>query len=278
MKGNWKEPHREKTLFKTVYCLECKQIKTCGKLNSEYCCSCAYQMEQERTQEYSDYEKLLANKQKAQKARTRQLKLLWDYGGCRKCGSYAVDAYELYENNQLVCWSCLIKKEGRASGSVSFLGQQKWYKKCWKIELREWLTTNCLPTNVNCAKKWLKDRNHLNNCDCLEREAKELYLLLANSLKRCQKKLKECRCETSEKVRINYLNSTGSGWTYCEKCEARIESAGHHGVVKNRNDPRFWGLEIKEKVLCGNCLEERKNAMKPLKRAEFNRYRKKGKL
>jgi hypothetical protein len=59
----------------------------------------------------------------------------------------------------------------------------------------------------NCAKKWLKDRNHLNNCACLEREAKELYLLFANSLKRHQKKLKECQCETSEKVRVDYPDS-----------------------------------------------------------------------
>jgi len=52
-------------------------------------------------------------------------------------------------------------------------------------------------------------------------------------------KLKGCQCEKSEKVRVDYLDSAGSGWTYCEKCETRIESAGHHGVIKNRNDPKF---------------------------------------
>jgi hypothetical protein len=86
--------------------------------------------------------------------------------------------------------------------------------------------------------------------------------------------LKECKCETSEKVRVDYLDSVGSGWTYCEKCEARIESAGHHGVIKNRNSPNFWGLEVKEKVLCGNCLESKKEDMPSLKKSEFNRYRK----
>jgi hypothetical protein len=73
----------------------------------------------------------------------------------------------------------------------------------------------------------------------LEKEAKELYLLFANSLKTCQEKLKECQCETSKKVRVDYLDSAGSGWTYCEKCEIRIESAGHHGVIKNRHSPSF---------------------------------------
>ena len=50
------------------------------------------------------------------------------------------------------------------------------------------------------------------------------------------------------------------------------------GVIKNRNDPRFWGLNVKEKVLCGNCLESKKENMPPLRRAEFNRYRKVGRL
>jgi hypothetical protein len=45
----------------------------------------------------------------------------------------------------------------------------------------------------------------------LENEAKELYLLFTNSLKKSMKKLKECQCETSEKVRVDYLGSGGSG-------------------------------------------------------------------
>jgi len=57
-----------------------------------------------------------------------------------------------------------------------------------------------------------------------------------------------------------------------------VKSAGHHGVIKNRNDPRFWGLNVKEKVLCGNCLESKKEKMLPLRKVEFNRYRKVGRL
>ena len=96
-----------------------------------------------------------------------------------------------------------------------------------------------LPVNKKCADKWLKDKRHLEKCDCLEKEAKEIYLLLSNSLKESKEKLKECQCEESEKVRVDYLDSKGSGWTYCEKCEIRIESAGHHRVIKNRNSPSF---------------------------------------
>ncbi|KLL01844.1 MAG: hypothetical protein MRERC_7c072 [Mycoplasmataceae bacterium RC_NB112A] len=45
-------------------------------------------------------------------------------------------------------------------------------------------------------------------------------------------------------------------------------------MIKNRNDPRFWGLSVSEKVLCGDCLEKEKDKMPPVRKAEFNRYRK----
>lgn len=133
-----------------------------------------------------------------------------------------------------------------------------------------------LPVNKTCVDKWLKDKEHLRNCDCLEVEAQESYLLFSNSLRELREKLKDCRCEESEKVRVDYLDSAGSGWIYCEKCEATIESAGHHGVIKNRNDPRFWGLSIEEKVLCGGCLGKLVEMMPANKKYSFNKYGKRG--
>jgi len=35
--------------------------------------------------------------------------------------------------------------------------------------------------------------------------------LFANSLKESKEKLKECECEISKKVRVDYLDSAGSG-------------------------------------------------------------------
>ena len=89
-----------------------------------------------------------------------------------------------------------------------------------------------------------------------------------------------CQCLGTEKPRLKYVSSGGSGWIKCEReeCGKIISGAGHHGVIKNRNNPGFWGLNVKERVLCGECLEERKADMKPLRKAEFNRYRKVGRL
>jgi len=172
-----------------------------------------------------------------------------------------------------------MKKEGSASSSISFLEQQKWYKRHWKIDLGEWLEKDKqsfvgdqnfpqLPVNKKCANKWLKDKAHLKNCDCLEQEAREIYLLFANSLKESKEKLKKCQCKKSEKVRVG-----SDYYAWCERCETSIPAASKKRAIKNRNDPRFWGLEVKERILCGNCLERKKEKMPSLRKAEFNRYR-----
>ena len=279
MKGKLEEFDKEKGLFKSIYCGDCKQRKVCGKLDQSFCFLCQYQIELEKAKRYSNYQQVFRRKEQEQKERFWQLQLLKNYQGCKQCRSLITDAYSLYEENRLVCQPCRLAKEGGASGAISFSEQSKWYKKHWGINLTEWLENfPQLPVNAECAKKWLKDKEHLKNCQCLEVEVQEIYLLFVNSLKRYQKKLKECQCETSTKVRVDYLDSAGSGWTYCEKCEARIESAGHHGVIKNRNSPSFWGLNIKERILCGNCLANLAKKMPSIRRAEFSRYRKVGRL
>jgi hypothetical protein len=125
MIGKLKEFDKEKRLFKSVYCLDCKQVKVCGKISLEYCCSCTYQIEQARAKEYNNYEKVSESKKREQQARFQQLQLLRNYPGCPKCGSKEVDAYELYENNRLICQSCLMRKESCVSGAISFSEQQK---------------------------------------------------------------------------------------------------------------------------------------------------------
>ena|ERR1700753_639400 len=125
MKGNLKEFDKEKNLFKSVYCGGCKQVKVCGKLDQSFCCPCQYQIEQERAEEYSDYQQVFQRKERERKARVQQLKLLWKYSGCKQCGSLAVDACFLYDENKLICQPCRMRKEGGTSGAISFLEQSK---------------------------------------------------------------------------------------------------------------------------------------------------------
>ena len=86
-----------------------------------------------------------------------------------------------------------------------------------------------------------------------------------------------CQCLESEKPRVIYLNLDGSGWSWCERCEKIIDSAGHHRVVKNRNDPRFWGIESELKVLCLGCIgKEFYKEMEEWQRKKYREYVRRG--
>ena len=129
----------------------------------------------------------------------------------------------------------------------------------------------CLPVNAECARKWLKDKEHLRDCRCLEAEAKELAELFIGSLKEMEEKLKDCKCEKSEKFRVS-----SDYYAWCERCEVSIFAASKKRVIKNRNDPRFWGLEIKERVLCGDCLADLVEQMPVSKKYTFRKYVRRG--
>jgi len=63
--------------------------------------------------------------------------------------------------------------------------------------------------------------------------------------------------------------------SWCFECFAFIREALRHGVIKNRHDARFWGLNEK-KALCGDCLGKRLGEMSPHKRYLWEKYRKRG--
>ena len=71
------------------------------------------------------YEKVLADRQKELESRIQQLKLLQKYSGCPQCRSKSIDAYELYENNKLVCQPCLVRKTGSSTSPISFCKQSR---------------------------------------------------------------------------------------------------------------------------------------------------------
>jgi hypothetical protein len=92
----------------------------------------------------------------------------------------------------------------------------------------------CLPVDAECAREWLKDKEHLKNCQCLEIKVRETVEDYANSLKEYQEKLKECKCVKSEKFRVD-----SDDYAWCKICEGTIYVASKKRVIKNRNDPRF---------------------------------------
>ena len=65
----------------------------------------------------------------------------------------------------------------------------------------------------------------------------------------------------TDKLKANYTSTLAQ----CSICTKLLDVLSNKGVIKNRNDTRFWGLPDK-KILCGNCLGKRKPEMPARKR------------
>jgi hypothetical protein len=138
---------------------------------------------------------------------------------------------------------------------------------------------------VSCQQRkscGLLEREKKYCCACYQELLEELEkdgLLISSAqqvLNDYRRDIISCQCLKTEKPRVKYISSDGSGWISCEgaKCERIISSAGHHRTIRNRNDPKFWGLETKEKVLCLGCLGNLVEKMEANKKYVFNKYRK----
>ena len=138
----------------------------------------------------------------------------------------------------------------------------------------------------NCQQKkscGLLDEEKKYCCACLrkvweELEWEQLLVEEAQQLLNDYRQRKIiCYCLGSEKVRVRYINSDGSSWSSCERCEKVIDGAGHHRVVKNRNDVRFWGIESEWKVLCLECVGKKfYKEMEGWQRKKWREYRRRG--
>jgi len=63
----------------------------------------------------------------------------------------------------------------------------------------------------------------------------------------------------------------------CYGCGKELKGAGKHGVVKNRNNPGFWGISSVYKILCLECMGEKYyERMKAGKRKTWRKYLRRG--
>ena len=63
----------------------------------------------------------------------------------------------------------------------------------------------------------------------------------------------------------------------CYLCGKELRGAGKTGVVKNRNNPSFWGISSSYKILCLGCIRKKYYpSMTKGKQRTFNKYLKRG--
>ena len=62
-------------------------------------------------------------------------------------------------------------------------------------------------------------------------------------------------------------------WANCYLCGKELKGASKKGVVKNRNNPAFWGVKSRYKILCLGCVGKRYLwKMSPGKRKTWRKY------
>lgn len=63
----------------------------------------------------------------------------------------------------------------------------------------------------------------------------------------------------------------------CYLCSKELKGAGKHGAIKNRNNPKFWGVSSAYKILCLECMGKKFYKRLSLsKRKTYRRYLKRG--
>ena len=66
-------------------------------------------------------------------------------------------------------------------------------------------------------------------------------------------------------------------WANCYLCGKELKGAGKHGVVKNRNNPAFWGIGSSYKILCLKCIgKEFYSRLKSSKKKTWRKYLRRG--
>ena len=89
-------------------------------------------------------------------------------------------------------------------------------------------------------------------CSKCEKEhvlCKELCLPVSRNILSCELTRKRTK-RSEEKPKPNRAYDL----TNCYICFKELKSASKKGVVKNRNDPNFWGVSSSYKILCLKCI------------------------
>lgn len=63
----------------------------------------------------------------------------------------------------------------------------------------------------------------------------------------------------------------------CYSCGKELRGAGKTGKIKNRNDPKFWGIKSEFKIMCLGCIGKRfYRRMVDWQRKKFREYVRRG--
>jgi hypothetical protein len=135
------------------------------------------------------------------------------------------------------------------------------------LELCDYGHLNILNLGWEVWGKWYCGKHEKEHVLC-----KELCLKVSLNIIGCELVRKRTK-RTEEPVKPNcpyYL-------TNCYLCGKELRRAGKHGIIKNRNNPRFWGVSSSYKILCLKCIgKEFYNRLNSSKKKTWRKYLKRG--
>jgi hypothetical protein len=86
-----------------------------------------------------------------------------------------------------------------------------------------------------------------------------------------KKKEKSKKKEQGVSVNQEYYQAS------CYLCSKKLKGAGKHSIIKNRNNPGFWGISSVYKILCLGCVGKRfYGRMVGWQRKKFRKYVQRG--
>jgi len=131
------------------------------------------------------------------------------------------------------------------------------------LELCDYRHVNILNLGWEAWGKWYCNKHEKEHVLC-----SELCLPVSRNIIGCELTRKRTK-RTEEIVKPNkpyYL-------TNCYLCSKELKGAGKHGVVKNRNNPNFWGIGSAYKILCLECIgKEFYNRLSGSKKKTWRKY------
>jgi len=135
------------------------------------------------------------------------------------------------------------------------------------LEICDYGHLNILNLGWEAWGKWYCNKHEKEHILC-----SNLCLPVSRNIIGCELTRKRIKKEeVKAKVNQEYYKAS------CYLCSKELKGAGKHGVVKNRNNPNFWGIGSVYKILCLKCIgKEFYNRLNSSKKKTWRKYLKRG--
>jgi len=135
------------------------------------------------------------------------------------------------------------------------------------LELCDFGHVNILNLGWEAWGKWYCGKHEREHVLC-----KELCLPVSRNVLGCELVRKRSK-RTEEPPKPNRPYDLAN----CYLCSKELKGAGKHGVIKNRNNPNFWGVSSSYKILCLECIgKEFYKRLNSSKKKTWRKYLKRG--